>query len=59
MEDRRREEDVRGEGRNAFSKSTRGFLEGGGGGGSKVKESEKRKEKEKAKREEKGKVKES
>lgn len=50
MEDRRREEDVRGEGRNAFSKSTRGFLEGGGGGGgSKVKESEKRKEKEKQK----------
>lgn len=47
VEDRRREEDVRGEGRNAFSKSTRGFLEGGGGGGSKVKESEKRKEKEK------------
>lgn len=49
MEDRRREKDVRGEGRNAFSKSTRGFLEGGGGGGSKVKESEKRKEKEKQK----------
>lgn len=47
VEDRRREEDVRGEGRNAFSKSTRGFLEGGGG--SKVKESEKRKEKEKQK----------
>lgn len=46
VEDRRREEDVRGEGRNVFGKSARGFLGGGGGGGggSKVKEKEKQKE---------------